>query len=135
MIGGCRFAGNLAVMPDGAVYGWVPAEEAVALVRAHRAGEGNLTHLRGVLGATPAEQAALAAVASGLGVTHWDRRLTATVVSTARGWTVTVRLDGRPVREVRGHDAVRAPHELTCGSGRPSKAIVPTVDAVAPVAH
>ncbi len=130
-LGGDRFAANLAFMPDGALYGYVDPEEAVELVRAHRAGRVDATHFRGVVGLEPAEQTARTAAAAELGLVPWDRRLTSELHSEPHGhWDVRVRLDGVPALRVTGHVVFREPSPLTCGAPARS-AVVPIVDAIA----
>ncbi len=131
-LGGDRFAANLALMPDGVLYGFVEPEEAVALVRAHRAGRVDPDHFRGLVGLEPAEQAARTAAASALDLPPWDRRLTSSLHSEPHGhWAVQVDLDGRPTLQVRGHVVFREPAPLTCGAPARS-AVVPVVDDLRP---
>ncbi|KGN37876.1 hypothetical protein N803_12510 [Knoellia subterranea KCTC 19937] len=61
-LGGHRFAGTFISMPDGTCYGTVDLPNAVDVVRAHRAGQVDATHLRGVARYSPAVQAATGAV-------------------------------------------------------------------------
>lgn len=46
-IGGDRFAGNMVVLPHGLYYGRLDPDSALAVARAHLAGEVELDHLRG----------------------------------------------------------------------------------------
>lgn len=61
-LSGHRFAGTFLSMPDGTCYGGVDMAEAVDIVRAHRAGEVDTSHLRGVSRFSPAVQAATGSV-------------------------------------------------------------------------
>ncbi len=61
-LGGHRFAGTFISMPDGTCYGTVDMPDAVNIVRAHRSGEVDVSHLRGVARFSPAVQAATALV-------------------------------------------------------------------------
>ena len=128
-LGGDRFAANVAVMPDGVLYGHVPPDEAVALVAAHRAGTPDPAHLRGVIGRTPHEQAALLAASLALGVAPWDRGLAASEHHADDGWLVEIVFAGRRL-DVHGHDDLAPPALLTCAATAPKRALVPVVDAV-----
>ncbi|WP_165491792.1 sucrase ferredoxin [Egibacter rhizosphaerae] len=46
-VGGCRFAANLVVLPEGLYYGHVDAHAGPGIVSAHRTGRLSLAHLRG----------------------------------------------------------------------------------------
>ena len=61
-LSGHRFAGTFLSMPDGTCYGGVDMADAVDIVRAHRAGEVDTSHLRGVSRFSPAVQAATGSV-------------------------------------------------------------------------
>ena len=61
-LGGHRFAGTFISMPDGTCFGTVDLPNAVEVVRSHRAGEVDATHLRGVSRFSPAIQAATGSV-------------------------------------------------------------------------
>lgn len=132
-LGGDRFAANLAIMPDGVLYGYVDPEEAVDLVLGHRAGRVDAAHFRGLVGREPTEQTARAAAASELGLVPWDRRLTSALRSEPHGhWVVQVDLDGAPALRVSGHVVFREPAPLTCGAPARS-AVVPVVDDLRPL--
>lgn len=60
-VGGDRFAPNLLVVPDGAVYGNLATAEAVDVVEAHLSGTLRLDRLRGLSAHPPVAQAALIA--------------------------------------------------------------------------
>ena len=60
-IGGCRFAPNVVVLPDGYYYGDLDPDSAVTAVRQHLAGAVDASRLRGVASAPPAVQAAVVA--------------------------------------------------------------------------
>lgn len=61
-LSGHRFAGTFISMPDGTCYGMVDLPDAVDVVRAHRAGRVDVSHLRGVARFSPAVQAATGSV-------------------------------------------------------------------------
>jgi len=133
-LGGDRFAANVAVMPDGALYGFVDAAGAARLVAEHRAGVVDRSRFRGLVGREPAVQVALTAVADELGLLPWDRRLDGALRSGTQGrWVVPVTLDAAPCRRVRGHLEFREPAPLTCGAEARS-AVVPVIDEIAPAA-
>ena len=58
-LGGDRFAGNIAMLPDSVFYGGLDAGSALRLVEDHLAGEVTLEHLRGAGTQTSATQAAV----------------------------------------------------------------------------
>lgn len=60
-VGGCRFAPNLVLLPDGFYYGDLDPESALATVEAHRTGTVATPYLRGTARYPPAAQAAVAA--------------------------------------------------------------------------
>jgi len=66
-VGGDRFAANVVVLPDGAYYGDVEAEEAVDVVAAHLAGAMSARHLRGLSTQPPVVQAAFGEVLARFG--------------------------------------------------------------------
>lgn len=147
-LGGDRFAANLLVLPEGALYGGVSRGTAVDVLAAHLRGQPRWDALRGVAGFSPHEQVAVVQAARALDRTPWDSRWgvdaeaggvpgaahqTTTGVPGAAHhatWARTVRYDDRPVAHVVGHDETRAPERLTCSAARPSTARVPVVDRV-----
>lgn len=131
-LGGDRFSANVAVMPDGVLYGYVSGEDAVALVRGHKAGRVDRDRIRGVIGWASHEQAAIVAAADALGTTPWDRDLTITRRSAHEGWYVQIAHAGRHV-DVHGRNVLSAPARLTCSAPGPRSALVPVVDSVVPV--
>jgi hypothetical protein len=130
-LGGDRFAANVAVLPDGVLYGYVSGEDAVALVDGHRAGRVDRAKIRGVIGWAAHEQAAIVAAAEHLGTTPWDRAITIGRRSAPEGWHVQVVLAGRSV-DVFGHNELAPPARLTCSAPGPRSALVPVVDSVVP---
>lgn len=71
-IGGDRFAANLLVLPEGLYYGGLDPDSVGTVVRAHRAGEVSLAHLRGRSAWPMAVQAAVIAVRRHTGTTAMD---------------------------------------------------------------
>ncbi|HET7303593.1 MAG TPA: sucrase ferredoxin [Segeticoccus sp.] len=59
-VGGCRFAGNVVVLPDGAYYGGLGGDDTVEVVGDHLAGRVRGEYLRGVSHEPPVAQAAIA---------------------------------------------------------------------------
>ncbi|MGA8047142.1 MAG: sucrase ferredoxin [Dermatophilaceae bacterium] len=124
-LGGDRFAGNIAMLPDSVFYGGLDSEDAPAVVADHLDGQVDLEHFRGC-GVHPSPaQAALLALLRRSG----SRRLADLTVSgvhpTGDGvWQV--RLDGRgslpahTVLTVERH--WRDPERLTCSALRASTA-------------
>ena len=118
--GGDRFAANLLLLPEGATYGGLDVDTALAAVEQHLAGAPDTAHLRGVSGHGRPVQAAVVAVHEQLGPLAWGSvRPTATrPLEPAEGevaaTTVTLALaDGRAVEvDVREH--VRPGAQLTC---------------------
>lgn len=100
--GGDRFAANVVLLPDGATYGGLNVETALAAVRAHRDGRPDVAHLRGAGGRRPAEQAAIVAVHDQLGPLPWG-----SVVPT-----------GRVERTPAEGDAAASTVSLTLADGR-----------------
>jgi (2Fe-2S) ferredoxin len=60
-VGGDRFAANLVVLPDGAYYGYLDPDSAVAVVQRHLAAEVDARFLRGLSTEPPLVQAAVVA--------------------------------------------------------------------------
>lgn len=67
--GGDRFAANVLVLPDGATYGGLDTDTALAAVDGHRAGDLAIAHLRGVVGQPRPVQAAVVGALDELGLT------------------------------------------------------------------
>lgn len=59
-LNGHRFAGTALVLPDGACYGRMDQSDAVRILTQHRVGRIDPAHLRGLVGLSPAAQAAQA---------------------------------------------------------------------------
>jgi hypothetical protein len=124
-LGGDRFAGNVAMLPDSVFYGGLDTDAAHTLVEAHLAGEVDLEHFRGTGTLTAAAQAAVLELLRRSG----SRRLTDVTVSSVRPtgdgvWRIG--LDGRgslpahTVLTVERH--WREPERLTCSALRPTTA-------------
>lgn len=119
-LGGHRFAGTFISMPDGTCYGTVDLANAVDVVRAHRSGEVDTTHLRGLSRYSPAVQAATGSVLA----EHGPAPITA-----ARPGTVEVLSETVTRVEVIGDEPlpdttwvevtaeVLPPAPLSCGKG------------------
>ncbi|MFW5473468.1 sucrase ferredoxin [Knoellia sp. CPCC 206450] len=119
-LSGHRFAGTFLSMPDGTCFGKVDMADAVDLVRSHRAGEVDATHLRGLSRWSPAVQAATGWVIA----EHGPAPVTA-----ARPGTVDVVSETVTRVEVIGDDPlpettwvevtaeVLPPAPLSCGKG------------------
>ncbi|MEX1178303.1 MAG: sucrase ferredoxin [Nitriliruptor sp.] len=118
-IGGHRFAGNLLLLPTGAVYGALQVPEALEVVSLHLTGRYDLDHLRGRSGSSRAAQAAEILARRQLGLDEHDA---ATVVGEAlEGDDVTVEL---VAGDRRYHATVRqvptgAAYAMSCDSDDP----------------
>lgn len=118
--GGDRFAANVLLLPDGATYGGLDVDTALAAVEAHLEGRPDVAHLRGATGRPRPVQAAVVAVHEQLGPLPWGSVRpvsTSTLEPTdhdAAATTVTLALvDGRRVEvDVREH--LRDAAALTC---------------------
>lgn len=78
-LGGHRFAGTLLSLPDGACFGRLDPDTAVAVVTAHRAGRTQAEHLRGTTRWDPPVQAALVAALRAFGPASVDDAVPGTV--------------------------------------------------------
>ena len=118
-LGGCRFAGNVLVLPHGFYYGQVPGDGA-ELVAAHASGRVALPWLRGRSGVPAPVQAAQHTARTQLALLGVDdlpprdvRRLTPAGVEVER-WMVTLAgPDGDVVTEVESHPSEESAL-LTC---------------------
>ncbi len=141
--GGDRFAGNVVVLPDGAIYGSLDPDSALAVLEDHESGRHGSPrigeHLRGYVGFRAVEQAARAELASQLseaGLPPWDRtRVAATSSRDGDSWICSLTLDGQPFATVSGHDEIRPAQHLTCSATAVSRARVPVVDEVHPASR
>lgn len=134
--GGDRFAANVVLLPDGAIYGGLDVATAADVVRDHREGRPDTAYLRGLAGHPRPVQAALVAVHGQLGPLPCG----AAVVTASRplepvegevaASRVRMRLDdGRSVEvDVREH--VRPAARLTCRATGPKVSQVPVPGTV-----
>ncbi|WNV77337.1 sucrase ferredoxin [Geodermatophilus sp. DSM 44513] len=124
-LGGCRFAGNVLVLPHGFAYGQLPGDGA-ELVAAHAAGRVALPWLRGRSGLAAPVQAAQHTARAELALYGVDdlrprdvRRLTPAGVDVER-WVVTLAgPDGDVVTEVESRPSEQAA-PLTCRATHPA---------------
>lgn len=134
--GGDRFAANVLLLPDGAIYGGLDVESARNAVQAHLEGRPDTGHLRGSSGWPRTVQAAIVAVHEQLGPLPWGSVRPAATEPLEPGTgevaatTVTLSLaDGRRAAvEVREH--VRPAALLTCRGDRPKVSQVPVAGPV-----
>lgn len=123
-IGGDRFAGNVAVLPEGLYYGRVTPAETDSLLAAHASGRIDLDHYRGRSAYSFPVQAAEHAVRESTGL---DGIGDVTVLATTRSanglWHVRLRTADGSVHQI---DVVETladePAQLTCGSTEPRRA-------------
>lgn len=154
--GGDRFAANVVILPDGAIYGGLDTDSALETVQSHREGRPGEArqHLRGLIGYPRPVQAAILGTQLELGLAWGQTRLGPVVEATARlpesqveeqaeqlaadgaevaRWRIDVDVaDGRQmVAEVTEH--LRPAAALTCKAvGRPAHSRVPVFAGVAP---
>lgn len=131
--GGDRFAANLLLLPDGATYGGLDVDSALAAVTAHGRGEPATAYLRGAVGLSRPVQAALVAVHEQLGPLPWGAVVPAATAPAPPGpgavaaSVVTLAIsDGRRV-EVAVTEHRRPEAQLTCRTttGKVSQVPVP----------
>jgi (2Fe-2S) ferredoxin len=154
--GGDRFAANVLLLPDGAIYGGLDTDSALEAVQAHRDGRPGAVqqHLRGLIGHPRPVQAALVGALLELGLAWGQVRPGPVVGTTARlseeevqareqelaadgtevaRWRIDVDvIDGpRVVAEVSEH--LRPATALTCKAvERPTHSRVPVFEGLTP---
>lgn len=113
-LGGDRFAGNVAILPEGSMYGRLDGTSAPDVVIAHLDGDVDLTRWRGrtVWGAP--EQVAVHDVMAGEGVSLAQVEAVTAEPAGESEWTVRVTAAGR-AHERRVARSFSAPRRLTCG--------------------
>ncbi|MGO0575070.1 sucrase ferredoxin [Ornithinimicrobium panacihumi] len=134
--GGDRFAANVLLLPDGAIYGGLDVDSALAAVDAHRDGRPDTAHLRGISGWPRPVQAAVVAVHEKAGPLPWGSvrpvgtRPLAPAAGQVEASTVLLRLaDGRRAQvDVQEH--VRPAAQLTCRTDATKVSQVPVATAV-----
>lgn len=125
-VGGCRFAPNVVLLPDGAYYGDLDPISAGSVVRDHLAGVVRADHLRGFSGYPPAAQAAMNALYRQLDATTARRlRYRDQVELGSRRWRARFTLtEAAPSLDISvdvvAHTDVAA--QLTCRAARPTNA-------------
>lgn len=127
--GGDRFAANVVLLPDGAIYGGSDPASATADLRAHLAGAVDPTRLRGRCGLTPPAQAAVAASMRELGPMGWGEVVVTGQSGSEEAWQVDLVVRGEPV-QVTGHTVTTEPHQLTCRAAGPAPMRLPVVKDV-----
>lgn len=129
--GGDRFAANVVVLPDGAVYGGADPDTAEADLAAHAAGRVDPTRLRGRAGLTPQAQAAHVAVLQQHGPMPWGAAVVRRQTGTPEAWQVELDSPtGRLV--VSGTASTTEPEFLTCRAANPAPMHLPVVQDVRP---
>lgn len=119
-VGGCRFAGNVVVLPDGLYYGHLTAQEAQSVVTAHRAGRLHLPKFRGRSSVPFAAQAAEVLVRLHLDLDGLDDvRVRSHVYQGDQRHEVRLGLaDGREARAVVSVGTEASPRPLTCSASQ-----------------
>lgn len=118
-LGGHRFSGTLLTLPEGACYGYLDAEHAADVVRAHLGGVVTAQHLRGVTRWEPEVQAALAEVLGTYGPAGIDDAVPGRVDAAGEGRTRVEVLGRGPVPARVVADVVREDlpdAQLSCGA-------------------
>ncbi|WP_299517744.1 sucrase ferredoxin [uncultured Serinicoccus sp.] len=140
--GGDRFAANLLVLPDGACYGGLDADEVAGVVRGHRAGTPAVDHLRGRIGQDRRVQGAVVA-ALGRWAVPWDAvrpvgapqvlppaegdgALAGTEDVVAR-WRTDVAVEGHGLWRASGVERLAPAQRLTCRAVQAGSVRVPEV--------
>jgi hypothetical protein len=116
-LGGDRFAGNVAMLPDSTFYGGLGIDDAERVVGDHLAGEVTLDRFRGAGTHTSAAQAAVAALLRRSGSRRLSDVEVATVAPAGRGvWDIGLRGRGAlPAHTVLTVERLwRTPERLTC---------------------
>jgi hypothetical protein len=116
-LGGCRFAGNVVVLPHGLYYGRMSTADVPAVVAAHRRGEVVLEHLRGRSAVSAPAQAAMQIVARRFGSAAIDAvAVGEPTESEVDVWAVPVRVDGVEMSAFIRLSGVGEPVRLTCNA-------------------
>ncbi|WP_298891166.1 sucrase ferredoxin [uncultured Serinicoccus sp.] len=140
--GGDRFAANLLVLPDGACYGGLDADQAAGVVREHRAGAPAVAHLRGHIGQHRLVQSAVVAALGRWGV-PWDavRPVGAPQVlppteedgagvgtgDVVARWRTDVTVEGHGLWRASGVERLAPAQRLTCRAAQAGSVRVPEV--------
>ena len=115
-LGGDRFAGNVLVLPDEAMYGGLDADAAADCLTQHLSGGADLGHLRGICGQPPAGQVAAIEAMRAYRVGPGHITVESVAATGPRTWRVRLRGHGRLpnalVAEVRS--VPREAELLTC---------------------
>lgn len=124
-LGGDRFAGNIAMLPDSVFYGGLDTATAERVVEDHLAGRTTLEHLRGVGMHTSAAQAAVAELLRRRGSQRLEDVEVASVSPLSEGtWEIALvgsgDLPAETVLTVERH--WRTPAQLTCSGLQPKTA-------------
>lgn len=133
-LGGCRFAGNVVVLPHGLYYGRVSTADVPALVAAHSRGHVVREHLRGRSALPAPAQAASQLVAERLGVTAIAAVDSGEPMPSESGrWMVPLRVDGVTMHAIVRLFGQGQPVELTCGADTDDRPPAWSLDDLRPV--
>lgn len=128
--GGDRFAANLILLPDGACYGGLDAEDVEPIVAAHVRGEVDPTHLRGPTGYSNRSQAAMVEAYRRFGPLPFDAVRLVAEAGSPNDWRVQLDIRGIGPVEMAGHTETTSPELLTCKADQKKVMNLPTVDTV-----
>lgn len=134
-LGGDRFAANVAVLPEGVVYGNLDEGSAVDVVAAHLGGRTSTAHLRGMSAYSPPMQAAVGHVLEQVaGTSFRDVRPHGLTALGEDRWLAEVRVAGADPfdRRVVIGRSWRPPARLTCHAVLPTDAAEYSVIEEAP---
>lgn len=130
-VGGCRFAANLILLPDGAYYGNLEPAAAVQVVEQHLAGRVSIDELRGLARHPPVAQAAFGAAHARWGPFGANevqvRRIAQIEVDQ---WEIDLVLPARPAVRMIVQTSARPPAFLTCRAPRATSAVAYDVTSV-----
>lgn len=116
-LGGCRFAGNVVLLPHGLYYGRVSTADVPGLVAAQARGTVVVEHLRGRSALAAPAQAATHLVADRLGLSPVDVTVVGQPTAQDDGrWLVTLETDVQTLQAVVRLYGLGPPVELTCGA-------------------
>lgn len=122
-LGGHRFAGNLACLPGGVLYGRVTSDTAPRIARAHAEGRLDLEHLRGRVCFPPPVQAAEGFLRQASGVDRLDAVALVDAEPMGGEHVVRLLLDGVDHRVVVRGEAQEPARAVSCAAETPERPV------------